>query len=238
MTAAASVPAKQHHRDVQGGAARAAVFGVSDGLVTNVSLILGMAGASVEPEIVRLAGLAGLLAGAFSMAAGEYISMTAQAELLQRELEVERRALEENPEGEHEELARLYRERGVDHQTAGSMASQVMSNPPLALEVHAREEMGIDPRQLGSPTAAALSSFVAFSAGAIVPLVPWFFTGGDTGVGLSVLLGSLAAAAIGATIGVMTERPPLLTALRQVAIGALAGAVTYGVGSLLGVKVA
>jgi VIT1/CCC1 family predicted Fe2+/Mn2+ transporter len=226
-----------HHRDVQGGAARAAVFGVSDGLVTNVSLILGMAGASVEPEIVRVAGLAGLLAGAFSMAAGEYISMTAQSELVQRELDVERRALAEDPVAEFQELVDLYVARGIDRRTASALVTQVMKDPELALEVHAREEMGIDPRQLGSPAGAAASSFFAFAVGAIIPLIPWFFTSDATAVGLSIALAAAAALAIGATIGVMTDRPPWYTAARQLAIGALAGGVTYAVGLTLGVQV-
>jgi VIT1/CCC1 family predicted Fe2+/Mn2+ transporter len=229
--------ATDRHRDIQGGAARAAVFGISDGLVTNVGLILGMAGASVEPEIVRVAGFAGLLAGAFSMAAGEYVSVTAQAELLERELAVERRSHAQSPDAEREELAARYVARGVAPEQALVIAQQVMRDPEMALEVHAREELGIDPYQLGSPVGAATSSFLAFCVGAIIPLLPWLFLEGDVAVGASVLLGAIAALVIGAIIGVISERPIWFTSLRQLLVGAVAGAVTYGVGSLLGVQV-
>ena len=227
----------EHHRDIQGGTARAAVFGISDGLVTNVSLILGMAGAAVEPEIVRVAGLAGLLAGAFSMAAGEYISMTAQSELMQRELSRERREQRENPELEEEELASIYQSRGLDPESARNVAEQVMQDPDVAVEVHAREEMGIDPDQLGAPGLAAVSSFGAFAVGAIIPLVPWFFLQDTAAVVTSIVLAAITALSIGAVIGLMTERSPMFSAVRQLTIGAIAGAVTYGVGIILGVQV-
>jgi VIT1/CCC1 family predicted Fe2+/Mn2+ transporter len=229
---------ERHHRNVQGGTARAAVFGVSDGLLTNVSLILGMAGASADASVVRLAGLAGLVAGAFSMAAGEFVSMSAQAELMQRELEVEKQALERDPEGEHEELIDLYKGRGIEGSTAEAMAVQVMRDPRLALEVHAREEMGIDPDQLGSPIAAAASSFIAFSAGALVPLLPWFVASGAVAVAVAIMLSIGAAIALGGTIGVMTDRPWWASAVRQLLVGAVAGAVTYAVGRVLGVQAA
>ena len=154
----------------RGGGARAAVFGVSDGLVTNVSLVLGMAGANPGGSIVRLAGVAGLVAGSFSMAAGEYLSMTAQRELMERELEVERRALERHPKGETAELRGMYVRRGIDPAVAEDMANQVMRDPELALETHAREEMGISIGRLGSPWQAAAASFVTFALGAFVPL--------------------------------------------------------------------
>src|SRR4051795_10557080 len=184
-----------HHRDVQGGAARAAVFGVSDGLVSNVSLILGVAGAvaTTDPGIVRLAGVAGLVAGAFSMAAGEYVSMRAQTELLERELEIERREIHRRPENERRELAAIYRSRGAESGTADKLAREMMRDPELALETHAREELGIDPASLGSPVRAAVSSFVAFGIGAVVPLIPWFFTAGYAAVVASVIVGSIAA---------------------------------------------
>jgi VIT1/CCC1 family predicted Fe2+/Mn2+ transporter len=229
---------EQPHRNVQGGAIRAAVFGVSDGLVTNVSLILGVAGADAEAGVVRLAGLAGLVAGAFSMAAGEYVSMSAQTELLERELDVERRSLQANPAGEQRELARIYRARGVASETADELSREMMKYPQLALETNAREELGVNPRSLGSPVAAAVSSFIAFAIGAVLPLIPWFFTSGTTAVGLSVLLGAIAALIVGALIGVLSGRGPWVSAIRQLAIGALAGGVTYGIGALLGVQVA
>src|SRR3954470_15513753 len=166
---------EHQHRDVQRGSARAAVFGVSDGLVSNVSLILGVAGANPAPGVVRLAGMAGLIAGAVSMAAGEYVSMRAQTELFERELEVERRELRRNPKAETAELSRIYESRGVRPTRARAMAEEMMRDEDLALETHAREELGIDPGSLGSPWSAAFSSFVAFTLGAIIPLLPWFF---------------------------------------------------------------
>lgn len=223
------------HRDVQGGTARAAVFGINDGLVSNVSLILGMAGASASPGVVRLAGLAGLLAGAFSMAAGEYISMKAQGELMARELDRERRELQTNPEREIEELARIYQRRGISADASHRIAAAIMEDPETALEVHAREEMGIDPNELGSPVGAAASSFVAFSAGAAVPVVPWLFSGGTAATVASVVLGLLAAAAVGAALARFTARGTLPSVARQVGVASAAAAVTYVVGSIIGV---
>jgi VIT1/CCC1 family predicted Fe2+/Mn2+ transporter len=160
---------EHHHRNVQSGAARAAVFGVSDGLVTNVSLILGVFGAQPGPEYVRLAGFAGLLAGAFSMAAGEYVSMSAQRELLDRELDVERTALRREPEAERQELAELYENRGLSPEDASQLAELMMRTPEMALQTHAREEIGIDPSAIPSPYPAAVSSLISFSVGAAVP---------------------------------------------------------------------
>ena len=224
------------HRDVQGGAIRAAIFGISDGLVTNVSLILGVAGAAAEPGVIRLAGLAGLAAGAFSMAAGEYISMSAQKELLERELDVERRSLATRPAFERRELASIYEKRGVSPDTAAELSAEMMREPELALETHAREELGVNPRQLGAPIAAAVSSFLAFALGAVVPLVPWFFAGGTTAILASVLLGAVTALGIGAAIGVSTGRGPLRGAIRQLIAGAVAAGVTYGIGTMFGVR--
>jgi VIT1/CCC1 family predicted Fe2+/Mn2+ transporter len=186
-------PPESHHRDIQGGAARAAVLGVSDGLVTNVSLILGVAGANPAPGTIRLAGLAGLLAGAFSMAAGEYVSMKAQTELLERELEMERVELRRAPDAERAELAQLYESRGVDPDVAGELAHEMMRTPELALETHAREELGVDPRSLGNPYQAAGASAASFGIGAVVPLMPWFFTHGTAAVLISIVLGAAAA---------------------------------------------
>jgi VIT1/CCC1 family predicted Fe2+/Mn2+ transporter len=225
-----------HHRDVKGGAARAAVFGVSDGLVSNVSLILGVAGASPAPGVVRLAGLAGLLSGACSMAAGEYISVKAQRELIEREIEVERRELERRPEKEQRELAGNFRRKGVDAQVAAEMAEQLSRDPDTALEAHAREELGIDPNDLGSPVKVAVSSFVSFAAGAVVPLIPWLITRGAAAVVASVILGALAALTVGAALARFTGRSPALSALRQLAVAAAAAAVTYAVGAAIGVN--
>ncbi len=216
--------------------ARAAVFGASDGLVSNVSLILGVAGASPGAGVVRLAGIAGLIAGAVSMAAGEYGSMKAQQELLERELDLERRELERNPHVETVELTQIYQSRGIDPEVAHQMAKGVMDDPELALQVHAREELGIDPDALGSPIGAALSSFGAFSVGALLPLVPWFMTSGTAAVVASIVLGVLGAAGLGVALAWFTLGSPWRLALRYVAIAVLAGAVTYGLGSAIGVS--
>ncbi len=224
------------HRDVKGGAARAAVFGMSDGLVSNVSLILGVAGASPAPGVVRLAGLAGLLAGACSMAAGEYISVQAQRELLERELEMERRELELRPEMERRELAGIYRSRGVDADVADQVAAQLSIDPETALETHAREELGIDPGELGSPYRAAVSSFACFTLGAFLPLIPWLVAGGRAAVIASVVIGVVAALLVGALLAKFTGRSVVGSAVRQLAVAAAAAAVTSGVGALLGVS--
>lgn len=227
---------EHHHRDVHGGVARAAVFGASDGLVSNVSLILGVAGADPGAGVVRLAGLAGLIAGAVSMAAGEYGSMKAQQELLERELVMERRELEHNPHVETVELAQLYQSRGVDPELARQLAQGVMVDPETALRAHAREELGIDPDSLGSPVAAAVSSFLAFSCGALLPLLPWFVTTGTAAIVASVVLGVVGAAALGIALARFTMGSPLRLAARYVTIAVLAGAVTFGIGSAVGVS--
>jgi vacuolar iron transporter family protein len=227
-------PHEHHHRKVQGGAARAAVFGVSDGLVSNVGLVLGVAGASTSPSLVRLAGLVGLIGGAFSMAAGEYVSVKAQSELLSRELEMERVEIARRPENERRELAQIYRSRGVESEIADRLATEMMRDPELALETHAREELGIDPNELGSPVAAAASSFASFAAGAVVPLVPWFFLRDDAAVLTSLVAGAIAAFAIGAALAGFTGRSVLRSGLRQLAIAVAAAGVTYALGSVVG----
>jgi len=225
-----------HHRSVQGGSARAAVFGVSDGLVTNVSLILGIAGAHPAGGVVRLAGVAGLVAGAFSMAAGEYVSMRAQTELFQRELALESHEIRTRPEGERRELVRIYESRGVEPDVAGHLASEMMRTPELALETHAREELGINPDALGSPTKAAASSFGAFALGAVIPLVSWLVTSGTAAVVASVAASALAALAVGAAVAVFTRRSWWWSALRQLGISAVAAGVTFGIGTAVGVS--
>ena len=226
-----------HHRDIRSGGARAAVFGVSDGLVTNVSLVLGMAGASPGGSIVRLAGIAGLIAGSFSMAAGEYISMTAQRELMERELEVERRALRHSPEEESAELRGMYVKQGIDPGVATEMAKEVMQNPELALETHAREELGISTQNLGSPWQAAAASFITFALGAFIPLLPWLFTTGTLALVLSIVFSGLGALAVGALLARFTERSVFASALRQLGVTAVAAAITYGVGRAIGTGV-
>jgi VIT1/CCC1 family predicted Fe2+/Mn2+ transporter len=229
-------PPEHHHRNIRGGTARAAVFGISDGLVSNTSLVLGISGATTTSGIVRLAGLAGLLGGAFSMAAGEYISMKAQSELFQREIDIERREIERRPEGETRELTHLYERRGMEPDLARAVAEQIMSDPELALETHAREELGIDPAQTGNPVQAALSSFGTFAVGALVPLLPFLFARGTTALVTAVVLAAVAAVVVGVLLSFFTERKWWLSALRQLAICAAAGAVTYAIGKAVGVS--
>ncbi|MCU1377179.1 MAG: hypothetical protein JWN29_162 [Acidimicrobiales bacterium] len=228
---------QHHHRDVHGGAARAAVFGISDGLVSNVGLILGVAGANPAPSVVRLAGVAGLIAGAVSMAAGEYNSMKVQQELLERELDLERRSLERFPHVETVELTQIYQSRGVAADQARALAEAMMSDPQRALEAHAREELGISPEHLGSPRAAATSSFVAFSLGALVPLMPWFFIGHGAAVLTSLAVAVVAAVIVGVATGRFTGRSRFRTAVRQVLFTLIPAAITYAIGSLIGVNV-
>ena len=226
---------ESHHRNVQGGSARAAVFGISDGLVSNVGLVLGTAAAGAAPGVVRLAGFVGLFAGAFSMAAGEYVSMKAQAELLERELDMERREIAHRPDREQLELAAIFRSRGMHAETAATLAKEMHRNPELALETHAREELGINPNDLGSPVRAALWSFVAFLVGGVVPLLPWFFTRGAAAVIASLVLGAAGALGVGIAIARLGNRPWAKPAARQVGVAFAAVLVGYALGSLAGV---
>jgi VIT1/CCC1 family predicted Fe2+/Mn2+ transporter len=207
---------------------------MSDGLVTNVSLILGFAGAHPSSSVVRLAGLAGLVAGAFSMGAGEFVSMSAQRELFERELEIERRALREAPEGETEELVEIFERKGIAPELARRLAIEVMSDPELALETHAREEFGVDPHSLGSPIAAASASFLSFSVGAFVPLVPWLVGGGTAAALWSIVLSAIAACTLGGVLGTFTGRPWWKSALRSLSLAAVAAGVTYAIGKGVG----
>jgi VIT1/CCC1 family predicted Fe2+/Mn2+ transporter len=225
------------HRDVTGGSARAAVFGVSDGLVSNVALILGVAAAASDRSNVLVAGVAGLLAGAASMAAGEYVSMKAQSELVERELDIERQSLARQPAAEARELAAIYRRRGLDAEQATEMAEAVMSDPEVALEVHAREELGVNPDDTGNPVQAAFSSFIAFTIGALIPLMPWFFAGGTGAVIASAILGLVAAGTVGAVLARFTERSIIRTASRQIGWAVAACAVTWVIGTWLGTVV-
>jgi len=227
-----------HHRDVQGGALRAAVFGASDGLVSNALLILGVAGADVSASTVRVTGFVGLLAGAISMAAGEYVSLQAQQELIESEIERERIAHAEEPEHEIEELAELYIERGLTREQAYELATALMADPEVALEVHTKEELGVTLNELPSPWLAAGSSFVSFIVGAAIPLAPWFFASGNLAVVLSLVLAVAGAALIGAILAVQTQRPPLRIITRQVGIAIGAGGLSYLIGSIVGVQIA
>jgi VIT1/CCC1 family predicted Fe2+/Mn2+ transporter len=226
---------EHRHRNIHRGVARAAIFGMSDGLTTNISLVLGVAAANAGAGFVRLAGLAGLLAGAFSMAAGEYVSMRAQSELFARELEVEQAAISADPDVERRELAAIYQSRGLKPGLANEVAAQLMRDPDQALESHARDELGIRRDQLGSPWGASASSLVSFALGAAIPLLPWYFTRGTGAVLTSVSLGAVAALAVGAGVGIATSRSPLRSALRQLTITTLAAGVVFLVGRIVGV---
>ena len=223
----------QHeHADVTGGWLRPAVFGASDGLVSNFALIAGVAGGTSNSEIVLLAGVAGLAAGAFSMAAGEYVSVRSQAEQAMAEIETERLEIEKRPHAEERELAAMYVAKGLDPTLARAVARQLSLDPAVALDVHVREELGLDPGSLPSATLAAGSSFVAFAAGALLPVLPYLF--GADGLLAAAVLTLLGLFLCGAMVTRLTPRPWWYGGLRQVLIGAVAAAVTYGVGSLIG----
>jgi VIT1/CCC1 family predicted Fe2+/Mn2+ transporter len=226
----------QHtHRDVTGGWLRPAVFGAMDGLVSNLALMTGVAGGALSPHTIALTGLAGLAAGAFSMAAGEYTSVASQRELVQAELDVERRELRRNPADELEELAALYRSRGVEPALALEVAKQLSADPEQALEIHAREELGIDPGDLPSPAVAAVSSFGSFAVGALLPVLPYLL--GATTLWPAVLLALAGLFACGALVARVTARTWWFSGLRQLALGGAAAALTYGLGSLIGAAV-
>lgn len=225
-----------HRTSAQSGAFRAAVFGVNDGLVSNLGLVMGVAGASTDTRFVLLAGVAGLLAGAFSMAAGEYVSMRAQRELFENEIEIERRELAEDPKGEQKELELIYRSKGLPNATAAQLASEMMSDPDVALDTHAKEELGLNIKELGSPWGAAASSFVSFVIGAIVPVLAYIFFSGSTAFRASLIVSAFALMGVGAMISSYTGRSVLISALRMLLIGFGAAAVTYFVGNVIGVS--
>jgi len=224
------------HRDVTGGWLRPAVFGAMDGLVSNLSLMAGIAGGSAAlgsgTSPIVLAGLAGLAAGAFSMAAGEYISVASQAELAEQEFENERLELSRNPEAEARELAAIWSSRGVDRDLAEQVALQLGRNPEAALEVHAREELGMAPGELPNPWLAAGSSFVSFVAGAAIPVLPFLF--GAQTFTWSLILSLIGLFGAGALVSRVTARTWWFSGIRQLVIGALAAAVTYGIGTVVG----
>ncbi len=228
----------RRHRRFSGGNLRAAVFGVNDGLVSNTSLILGIAGAGASSEFILMSGIAGLLAGALSMAAGEYVSMRSQREMYEYQIGLEREELEEYPEEEAEELALIYQARGLELEQARTLGRQLLQDPEHALDTLAREELGLNPDNLGSPWAAAGFSFAAFAAGALLPLLPLVLLPTATGartLGLVIALSALALFAAGMTISLFTGRSAWRSGLRMVTIGAAAGALTWSIGWLLGV---
>ena len=221
------------HRDVQGSGLRAAVLGSGDGLVTNISLVLGVAGATPDATAVRVAGISSLLAGAFSMAAGELVSVRAHDDLARHEIDVERSELAEDPVGEQRELSSMYQAQGVAAADADTVARILMANPKLALDTHARLELGIDPNDAGSSREAAASSFFSFAIGALLPLLPWFFATGMAAVLGSVLIGAVASLALGGAIGSFSGQSVWRTAGRQLLAALVGASVTYGVGRLL-----
>ncbi|WP_433478497.1 VIT1/CCC1 transporter family protein [Spirillospora sp. CA-142024] len=220
------------HRDVTGGWLRPAVFGAMDGLVSNFALIAGVAGGQASQKVVLLAGLAGLAAGAFSMAAGEYISVASQSELAEAEIEVERLELARHPAAEERELAEVFEARGVDPETAAEVARQLSRDPDEALEVHSREELGVTPGDLPSPVLAAGSSFLSFAVGALLPVLPYLL--GATSLWPAAGVAALGLFIAGALVSRVTTRAWWFGGTRQLLFGAAAAAITYGVGALIG----
>jgi len=228
-----------HRAGGRSGTLRAVIFGVSDGLVSNLSLVMGVAGAaSGNPSFILLAGIAGLLAGAFSMAAGEYISMQSQRELFERQIALERAEMEAMPEEEEAELAASYRAKGFTPDEAARIAHRIFEDPEQALDMLVREELGLDPDELGSPWRAAAGSFVAFALGAIVPVVPYLFGGGTAALAVSLGLSLVALFGVGAAVSLLTGRGMIFSGFRQLGIGLAAALVTYAIGSLIGVNAA
>jgi VIT1/CCC1 family predicted Fe2+/Mn2+ transporter len=228
----------RHHTSVGGNNLRAAVFGASDGLVSNAALVMGVAGAGMAADTLLITGLAGLLAGALSMAAGEYVSVRSQREFYEYQIALEREELAEYPDAEAEELALIYQARGLDLDEARQVSRKLLSNPDHALEVLAREELGLNPDDLGSPIGAAVSSFFSFAVGAAIPLVPFLL-----GVGrLEAIYGAAGITAcalfgLGMTLSLFTGHGALRGGLRQVLVGGGAGLAAWGIGNLLGASV-
>lgn len=225
------------HRGDRSGALRAGVFGVSDGLVSNTALVMGVAGSGASHTVILLTGTAGLLAGSFSMAAGEYVSMASQREMFQREIALEAQELEEKPEEERDELILLYRAKGLTKSEATQLADRIMADRHVALDTLTREELGLDLTRLGSPLAAAISSLLTFALGALVVIVPYFAGSGTAALVTAIILAGAALFAVGAGIGALNGRPAVLSGLRQLALGGAAALVTYGVGHVIGANV-
>jgi VIT1/CCC1 family predicted Fe2+/Mn2+ transporter len=222
------------HRADKSGTLRAAIFGVSDGLVSNAALIMGFAGSGVAGSTVAFAGLAGLLAGAFSMAAGEYVSVAGQRDVFAREIALEAAELKQNPQDEARELALIYQAKGMDPALAQAAADKIIANPEVALDTLVREELGLDPGDLGSPVRVAGSSFAAFAVGAAIPLLPFVVLPGSAAVVVAIVLTVLALVTVGALVGRLSGAGVVRSALRQLAVGAAAAAVTYLIGTAIG----
>jgi VIT1/CCC1 family predicted Fe2+/Mn2+ transporter/rubrerythrin len=219
------------------GTLRAIVFGASDGLVSNLSLVMGVAGATPEPSFILLSGIAGLLAGAFSMAAGEYISVRSQVEVLERQIALERAELDAIPEEELEELVAIYRSKGLPEDDARRFAEHIFADKEVALKTLVREELGLDENGMSSPWAAAGGSFVAFTIGAVIPVIPFLFGRGDVVLVVSFVASLAALFVLGGLVSLLTGRSLLFSGSRQVVIGAVAAIVTFLVGRLIGVSV-
>ena len=233
VTSAALAAGWSHrHRDVSGGWLRPTVFGAVDGLVTNAALIAGVGGGGVSSHAIVLTGLAGLIAGAFSMGTGEYVSVTNQNELVHAEVAVERSMHARFPAAEQAELAETFRGYGADPDTAARMAEAVSRDPETALRVHTREELGVDPHDLPSPIFAGVASLIAFSVGAVLPLLPYLL--GVASLPISLVITALALGTGGMMVGRLTGRPVLRSGARQLALGAVAIAVTFAIGRLIG----
>jgi len=231
----ATSTAEPWHRSDKSGTLRAGIFGINDGLVSNTALVMGFAGAGAPRETILLAGLAGLLAGAFSMGAGEYISMANQREAFERELSYEREEIELHPEDEQRELELIYQAKGVDADTAAAIAAQVLSDQDVALDTMAREELGLDPDDLGSPWRAAASSFLSFSLGAVLVVLPYLVTGGSVALAAAMGLALLALVVVGGVMARVNGRPLPGGIARQVTVGVVAAGATYLLGRLFGV---
>ncbi len=222
------------HRGEVGGVLRAAVFGVNDGLVSNFSLVMGVAGGTSNNSIVLLAGIAGIVAGALSMASGEWISIRSQRELYENELRIEQEELRAFPEEERDELEMIYRAKGITPEAARALVETIMHRKDIALDTLAREELGLDPQTLGSPWVAAGSSFVAFALGATLPVIPFLFGSGTAPTIVAAALSIVALFAVGAATSIFTGRHAGRAGLRMAVIGAIVAAVTFGIGSLVG----
>ncbi len=222
----------QHSSITSGNNLRAAVFGVNDGLISNASLILGIAGAAAGHSFILLSGIAGLLAGACSMGAGEYVSVRSQREMLEYQLKLEKEELELYPEEEAAELALIYEARGLPKEDAVKMAQLLIKNPEKALDTLAREELGINPDELVSPWGAAISSFLSFSVGAFIPILPFLCSNSESNLAVSIGLTALSLFLVGAVLSLFTHRNAFLGGLRMMCIGMFAGLLTYGIGSI------
>ncbi len=238
MSVFSQAPINHEHRHTTStavGNLRAAIFGVNDGLISNVSLILGFAGASANHEMIIIAGVAGLLAGACSMAAGEFVSVASQREVYEYQIELEKQELEEYPEEEAEELALIYEARGVPKTEAIKLGQLLINNPNTALETLTREELGINPNELGSPVGAMLSSFFSFSVGATVPIVPFLLGDHRWNLTISLSLTVVLLFIIGTMTSLFTNKNAIKSGFRMLLVGAISGGLTYLIGKLLGV---